>query len=268
MTGRLLYVGVELWPVVTRGQVVGAFKNVADEDAGEAPFRTLRHHGWATSGSRIRTRSGGHIAGGLVLYCSLNVDAARLARLGFEDEASKLAVEASKIESSRAWNDMLDLLAKGSDDDAKAAVFGTTHQRALTTLLRRLGRETERARRRHKVLKSVYEITVGSVSEAHPGYVIVRTIQGDDTAIPRWIASGVSRDKPGDLVALLNERLGARKAILEAVPAIDVDLPDSTNDYSPFDDTDPRNRLSAKDAPFFRAAPAPLRVLVPVTIEG
>jgi hypothetical protein len=254
--------------VVTRAQVVGAFKNVADEDAGEAPFRTLRHHGWATSGTRVRTRSGGHIVGGLVIYSSLNVDAARLARLGFEDEASKVAAEASKIESSRVWADMIGLLAKGSDDDAKAAVSGATHHGVLTSLLRTLGRATERARRRHKVLETVYEITVGSVSETRPGYVVVRTIQGDDTAIPRWIASGVSRDKPGDLVALLHERLGARKAILEAVPAIDVDVPDSKSDYSPFDDTDPRNRLSAQDAAFFRGKPAPLSVLVPVTIEG
>ena len=206
------------WPVATRGQVVGAFKNVADEATGEAPFRTLRHRGWATSGTRVRTRRDGHIAGGLVIYSSLNVDAARLARLGFEDEAAGLAAEALGIESSDAWRSMTDLLAKGTDAEARAAVSGLVLHSALTDLLRLLGRATERARSRHKVLKTVCEITIGSVSESRPGYVIVHTVQGEDTAIPRWIAAGVARDKPGDLVALVHERLGSRKTVLEAVP--------------------------------------------------
>lgn len=269
---------VEQWPVATRGQVVGAFKNLADEAAGEAPFRTLRHRGWATSGTRVRTRTGGHITGGIVIYSSLNVDAARLARLGFQDEAAELASEALKVETSSAWRHMVELLAVGSEVEARDAVTGVAARGALGDLLRSVTRLTERARRRHKVLTTVYEITIGAVSESRRGYVVVRTTAGEDTAVPRWLAAGVARDKPGDLVALVHERLGTRKAILEAVPAIDVDgddqaaraVPDVEDaaGYSPFDRADKRNRLSVADAPYVRGEPAPLRVLVPVTIEG
>lgn len=256
------------WPVATRGQLVGAFKNQDDEAASEAPFRTLRHHGWASGGTRLRTRSGGHITGGMVIYSSLNVDAARLARLGFHDEAADLASEALRIESSDAWRHLVELLAAGSEDEAREAVSGVVRRAALGDVLRSVTRLTQRARDHHKVLTSVYEITIGSVAEARPGYVIVHTTAGDDTAVPRWLAAGVARDKPGDLVALLHERLGARKAILEAMPAIDVDATDDDADYSPFNRADPRNRLSTTDAPYLRGKPAPLRVLVPVTIEG
>jgi hypothetical protein len=261
-------VKVEQWPVATRGQVAGAFKNLADEAAGEAPFRTLRHRGWATAGTRLRTRSGGHITGGIVIYCSLNVDAARLARLGFQDEAADLAAEALKVETSDPWRHMVEMLAAGSDDEARDAVSGVVRRDALGELLRSVSRLTERARDRHKVLTRVYEITIGAVSQSLPGYVVVHTTAGEDTAVPRWLAAGVARDKPGDLVALLHERLGARKAILEAVPAIDVEDAGDGSGYSPFDRADPRNRLSTADAAYLRGEPAPLRVLVPVTIEG
>jgi hypothetical protein len=259
---------VKQWPVATRGQVVGAFKNLADEAASEAPFRTLRHRGWATGGTRLRTRRGGHITGGIVIYSSLNVDAARLARLGFHDEAADLAAEALKVETSETWQHMLEILATGSEDEAREAVSGVVHRDTLGDLLRSVSRLTERARDRHKVLSTVYEITVGSVAESRPGYVVVHTTAGEDTAVPRWIAAGVARDKPGDLVALLHERLGARKAILEAMPAIDVDDSETASDYSPFDRADVRNRLSSADAPYLQGEPAPLRILVPVTIEG
>jgi hypothetical protein len=163
---------------------------------------------------------------------------------------------------------VIELLAAGTDDEARDAVSGLVRHSALSSLLRSVSRSTERARARHRVLTTVYEITIGAVSESRPGYVVVHTTHGEDTAVPRWLAAGVARDKPGDLVALLHERLGARKAILEAMPAIDVDDPDDTSGYSPFDRSDPRNRLSARDAPFLHGEPTALRVLIPVTIEG
>ena len=61
-----------------------------------------------------------------------------------------------------------------------------------------------------------------------------------------------------------NDRARTRQALNRE----SYDATDDGADYSPFNRADPRNRLSRTDAPYLRGEPAPLRVLVPVTIEG
>jgi hypothetical protein len=68
----------------------------------DSPLRTLKAKGLVTGGIEASVRRpGGGLGGTLSLYCSLNVDAARLQRLGQTKKAHQLAARAQKIEGSK-----------------------------------------------------------------------------------------------------------------------------------------------------------------------
>src|SRR4051812_46976101 len=68
------------WPIVGRDEVVKAFR--PGMPATEAPFRTLRAHGWASSGMSVVTRRGNRASGRWTIFSTLNIEAARYARHG------------------------------------------------------------------------------------------------------------------------------------------------------------------------------------------
>lgn len=75
----------------------------SDLPSSERPFRTLRDHGAASPGVSIQTRvAAGRLSGHLHVYSSLNIDAARAARLRQPEAARKLAAWAERLERSRA----------------------------------------------------------------------------------------------------------------------------------------------------------------------
>jgi hypothetical protein len=266
---------VDQWPVVTRDRVVSAFRN-SDDDTAEAPFRTLRAHGWSTAGVRVPVRRDGHLHGGFVIYSSLNVDAARLARHGQSEAATRLADAASRVEVSKVWRSLVAQLAAVTEFEAKSVVSGVVVSETISKLLRQLATVTARARSKEKLVATVYEISAGAVSEKRDGYVVVRSTTGSETAVPTWMVQGISRDQLGDLVALLYERLGSHKAVFEAVPGLDLDTATVGNNiseppapYSPFDSTDLRTyQIAEEDLRLFQHPPALLTVMVPVAIEG
>lgn len=87
-------------PFMTRDAIVAVLR--PGQSATEGPFRTLRNRHLASEGLRIDVRtSSGRVHGRTHLYCSLNTDAARAARLGQAALAERFASRAGELEQSR-----------------------------------------------------------------------------------------------------------------------------------------------------------------------
>ena len=86
--------------------------------------------------------------------------------------------------------------------------------------------------------------------------------------VPRWMAGAAQRDRVGALLALVADKLDGASAVVEAIPAIDIDDAPDADGFSPFGRGDVRTRrITADDARLLDGEPQPLRVLVPVTID-
>ena len=85
--------------------------------------------------------------------------------------------------------------------------------------------------------------------------------------MPRWLAQAAHREEVGDCLALVTDRLDERHMVVNAVPGIDVSKDAPAAAFSPFGRNAPVRQLTKADTRLLSRAPAPLRVLVPVTIE-
>lgn len=258
---------VHQWPIVGRTQLVQAFR--PGEPAGkEAPFRTLRLHGWATAGVSIVTRSEHRATGRLSIFSVLNVDAARLARDGQQRLATSAAKAAASLEASDVFVQLGKLLAGKSSQDVSAAVAGEvadTGWPELLRLLRLLARRTKAARAR---LSGGQDVIAGTISETRSDYLVLTAASGLRTAVPRWLAQAAHREKVGDCLALVTDRLDDRHMVVNAVPGIDVSKGAAAATFSAFGRTAPVRQLTKADARLLSRPAAPLRVLVPVTIDS
>jgi hypothetical protein len=89
------------------------------------------------------------------------------------------------------------------------------------------------------------------------------------TMVPLWMAGAARRDQVGDFLVLVADKLDGASAVVEAVPAIDIDDASGTDGFSPFGRNDARTRsITADDVRLLAGEPRALRVLVPVTING
>jgi hypothetical protein len=89
------------------------------------------------------------------------------------------------------------------------------------------------------------------------------------TMVPLWMAGAARRDQVGDFLVLVADKLDGASAVVEAVPAIDIDDAPEANGFSPFGRSDTRTRsITADDVHLLTGEPQSLRILVPVTIDG
>ena len=87
--------------------------------------------------------------------------------------------------------------------------------------------------------------------------------------VPLWMAGAARRDRVGDFLALVADKLDGASAVVEAVPAIDIDDAPGADGFSPFGRGDARTRsITADDVRLLAGEPQSLRILVPVTIDG
>src|ERR1039457_7264590 len=232
------------WPVVNRRRLVHAYKP-GETSTSEGPFRTLRGHKWASSGVRVTRRAGRRMAGQMTLFSSLNVESARLARLGNPDEAARVACAAEELEAGPEFAKLRHIMSYLSGYDAQQVVDGVLPEGApaeLAEALKAVARRTE---------------------QWGP-----RGVGGPATMVPRWMAVAAQRDKVGSLLALVMDKLDDGRAVVEAVPAIDVPENAGTGRFSPFGRGDPRIlSLTQADELLLAGEPQPLRILVPVLIE-
>lgn len=263
---------IAAWPVVVRDRIVQAFKP-GGSPAAEAPFRTLRRHEWVSQGVRV-TLFGGHgLAGQLTFFSSLNVMAARLARRGNAIAAARVARAAADLEAGPEFAALRSQLAGLPDGEAERVVgggFPADGSAALAGALRAAATRTERVRADDIVLSSPAEVIfAGRIAEVSDRFVLLIQAEGTATMVPLWMAGAARRDRVGDLLALVSDKLDGASAVMEAVPAIDIDDAPVADGFSPFGRGDARTRsITADDALLLAGEPQSLRILVPVTING
>jgi hypothetical protein len=111
---------------------------------------------------------------------------------------------------------------------------------------------------------SLPEVVVGRISDVATSSVTLKLQDGQDLAIPRWLARAVHREAVGDCIAIVTDRLEDCSALAYAIAALDLDAPGPK--FSPFGRAAPVRDLTKADEKLLSGRPAPLQVLVPVTI--
>lgn len=263
---------IAAWPVVVRDRIVHAFKP-GGSPAGEAPFRTLRRHEWVSPGVRVTLFADHGLAGQMTFFSSLNVMAARLARRGNAPAAERVARAAADLEAGPEFAVLRSRLSELPDREAERVVNGLLPEdapAALTEALRAAASRTEQVRGDDILLSSPAEVVfAGRIAEVSDSYVVMVQVKGQSTMVPRWMAVAAQRDRVGALLALVADNLDGASAVVEAIPAIEIDDAPDDGGFSPFGRGDARTRrITADDARLLGGEPQSLRVLVPVTIEG
>jgi hypothetical protein len=263
---------VAAWPVVVRDRIVHAFKP-GGSPAAEAPFRTLRRHEWVSQGVRVTRFADRGLAGQMTFFSSLNVMAARLARRGNAPAAERVARAAADLEAGPEFTILRSLLSELPDREAEQVVGGLLPgdgPTALTQALRAVASRTEQVRANDILLSSPAEVVfAGRIAEVTDRFVLLVQMKGTATMVPLWMAGAARRDRVGDFLALVADKLDGASAVVEAVPAIDIDDAPGADGFSPFGRGDARTRsITADDVRLLAGEPQSLRILVPVTIGG
>jgi hypothetical protein len=206
------------WPVVRREEIVRAFSPGA-VPAKESPFRALRAKRWASAGVSVPRRRAGRLAGQLVMYCSLNVDAARLVRAGNEDAARRAARAAKEVEAGPGFARLRELLQVLSEQQQQAVMEGQVPAGEsafeLKAVLWALAEQIATLRV-SAGLPSSDDRFAGRVSERRGDSVLVKAQDGTRTAAPLWMVRAVHRDQVGDRVALISVRLDDHQALVQS----------------------------------------------------
>jgi hypothetical protein len=267
---------IAAWPVVIRDRIVHAFKP-GGSPASEAPFRTLRRHEWVSQGVRVTLFADRGLAGQMTFFSSLNVVAARLARRGNAPAAARVARAAADLEAGPEFAVLRSLLSKLPDREAEQVIGGLFPERgpaALAEALRAVASRTEQVRANDILLSSPAEVVfAGRIAEVTHGFVLLvevkRTATATTTMVPLWMAGAARRDQVGDFLVLVADKLDGASAVVEAVPAIDIDDTPEADGFSPFGRGDARTRsITVDDVRLLAGEPRSLRILVPVTIDG
>jgi hypothetical protein len=276
------------WPIVSRDKLVRAFQPGASATS-EAPYRTLRRRRCATEGVAVRPRGSGRLQGQVRFFSRLNLRTARLARVGKFLWAEAGAHSAQVLEESATFRELRDHLAEMPGDAVAEAVAGGSPEGLDQSLVRAAAAATEAAEAEWLASSPVEsalagllhaEVTTGYVSSVQGDVVWVRPVDGKATvALPAWLAAGARRGSVGDPVIVRTWRIAHDQAVVDVIPAIDLDprpsqpspaqpSPAEPPLYSPFNRADPRTTtITADDADRLHGPPAPLRVPVPVVIH-
>ena len=209
----------------------------------------------------------------MTFFSSLNVMAARLARRGNAPAAERVARAAADLEAGPEFAVLRSRLSELPDREAERVVNGLLPEdapAALTEALRAAASRTEQVRGDDILLSSPAEVVfAGRIAEVSDSYVVMVQVKGQSTMVPRWMAVAAQRDRVGALLALVADNLDGASAVVEAIPAIEIDDAPDDGGFSPFGRGDARTRrITADDARLLGGEPQSLRVLVPVTIEG
>jgi hypothetical protein len=257
---------IALWPLIARDRLVRAYRP-GEPSLSEAPFRTLRRHSWSTAGVRITPRTVGRATGRCTVFSTLNLEAARLARLHANDNASRLARAAAALESGPAFLQLEKLLADLPAETIVALVEGTFPADASTELWRTLQVLAQETRRRwitESRRGALSEMVVGCIAEMSATTVVLKCPNSPDLTLPRWLARAAHREAVGACLAVVTEQLEDSSALAYAIPALDLDA--APPQFSPFGRARALREITEADLALLTGSPKPLRVIVPVTI--
>jgi hypothetical protein len=177
------------------------------------------------------------------------------------------------LESGPEFAVLRRLLSDLPDREAEQVVGGVLPEdapAALVEALRAVASRTEQVRADDIVLSSPAEVVfAGRIAEVTEGYVLLVQAEGPATMVPRWMAGAAQRDQIGALLALVADKLDGASAVVEAVPAIEVEEVPESGEFSPFGRGDAQTRsITADDTRLLAGQPQPLRIFVPVTVDG
>jgi hypothetical protein len=201
------------------------------------------------------------------VFSTLNLEAARLARLDEAQAAARVAKAAGVLESGSEFAELQQLLSSLSGDIVGAVLEGVFPAEAPAELwgaLRALAVDTKRLWAFQASRTSLPEVVAGRISDIGPSSVTLKLQDGQDMAVPRWLARAVHREQVGDCLAVVTDRLEECSALAYAIAAFDLDAPPPK--FSPFGRAAPVRDLTKADEKLLSGWPAPLRVLVPVII--
>jgi len=207
----------------------------------------------------------------MTVFSSLNVAAARLARRGNSPAAERVARAAAALESGPEFALLRRLLSELPDQEADQVIGGVLPEGVPDTLaiaLRAIANRTGQVCADDISLSSPAEMMfAGRIAEIREEYVLLVQAKGQSAIVPRWMAGAAHREQVGELLALVSDRLDDASAVVEAVPAIEIDDPPEIGGFTPFGRDDTRTRsITADDARLLAGRPQPLRILFPVTI--
>ncbi|MBL8924018.1 MAG: hypothetical protein JNJ54_34495 [Myxococcaceae bacterium] len=258
---------IALWPIVARTQLVQVFRPGEPPEA-EAPYRTLRSHGWATAGVSVVTRNAGRATGRFTLFSVLNVAAARSARVGDARSARAFARAAERLERGAGFTRLKELLKGRSLTTVTETVRGgvTDTGLELANAIRDVARET-RSLGPSPQLGTDLAVVAGRIAETHPDALVLESETGSRMLVPRWLAKGTGRQAVGEALALMTDRLDDTQVVVTAVAAIDL-AREKRRQPGPFGRAAPVRALRPADVRLLSRTPAPLEVLVPVVIDA
>jgi hypothetical protein len=184
-----------------------------------------------------------------------------------------VARAAADLEAGPEFAILRSLLSELPDREAEQVVSGEFPKdgpAALTEALRAVASRTEQVRANDILLSSPAEVVfAGRIAEVSDRFVLLVQVKGTATMVPLWMAGAARRDRVGDFLALVADKLDGASAVVEAVPAIDIDDTPGADGFSPFGRGDARMRsITADDVRLLAGEPQSLRILVPVTIDG
>jgi hypothetical protein len=134
-------------PLISKRDILTALDPTGS--AKESAFRRLKRDGFISGGVEVKPRHRGHAHGTLVMFCSLNRDAATAYRKDDPALARRIAARARKIESSRAAKRLVELAGREVAEEAGGFDLDSVYRR-LAHLDRRpadeLVRQIEAAR--------------------------------------------------------------------------------------------------------------------------
>jgi hypothetical protein len=188
--------------------------------------------------------------------------------------AARVARAAADLEAGPEFAILLSVLSELPDREAEQVVSGQFPEdgpAALAEALRAVASRTEQVRADDILLSSPAEVVfAGRIAEVSDQFVLlVQVKDGTATMVPLWMAGAARRDRVGDFLALVADKLDGASAVVEAVPAIDIEDTPDADGFSPFGRGDARTRsITADDVRLMAGESQSLRILVPVTIDG
>lgn len=134
-------------PLISKRDILTALDPTGN--AKDSAFRRLKRDGFISDGIEVKPRHKGHAHGTLMMFCTLNRDAATAYRKDSPELARRIATKARKIESSKAARKMVELASLESGDENERFDLNSLYIRA-TDVDRRpvdeLARQVEAAR--------------------------------------------------------------------------------------------------------------------------
>lgn len=224
-TGYNVRVLAEL-PFTIADQIAAEYKPGAGVST-KAALRTLRDKELITQGvSRPILGEKGKLAGELHFYSSLNVDAVRLHRMGYEPAARKLVQAARRIERQKETRTIADgLMAR---PELATTGLHTAFSEMLATkrgdVLRSVTEGTERHRREIGAADGVEAPTYAKIMKLH-GDVAELKLENSEFIVPfprSELLGAMLMVLVGATIALVREQLGPGITLLRTSGALDL----------------------------------------------